>query len=672
MKLLIGFAIVLPLMAQDAPPPAAPAPAPAPVEATAAATPAAAPAAEAAAPSPVPSAETWFSGTFDVGERWLSGVGGSLDTYRSVVNLGSGPKLIGADFTILDLKKRFFDRIRVRAYNWGDDPFETLNLLAEKQGLYEFHGDFRRVSYFNNLPSFADPLLSRGITLDEQSVDTRRTLGSFSLALLPTKMISPYVMYDNDSSKGSGVSVFETSADEFAVPDTTTDATSLYRGGIHITGRRFHVTLEEGGSTFRSSQNTYTTSSPANPGNNITPVIGETLGLTGLVQAYGVRGTGTFSKAILTVTPFSWLDIYGHFLYSEPKTNVNYQQFDTGNLVLLSQLLFYTGEQNVVTAAAALPHTSGDLGWEIRPLKRVRILQSWNTDRLHNAASAAQMDNLLSIGSSTLIGTDIAQSLATNYSQAETNIIVDAAKNLTVRGGYRYVWGNALDAELPDPGLPAITAEKIKRQIGLGAANWRVNSKLSLTAEFEIGSSGGEYFRTSLYDYRKARMMGRYQLLSTLNLSGDYTILSNRNPTLDASYKFLTHQESVSVTWNPAHKKIDFQGTYEHCGYHSEISYLTPALLSSAESVYNENCHDISALARTTYRKFEVSAGGAVALTSGSMPTRYFQPVAKVSLQVTKSTHLFAEWRYYGLGEVFYMYDSFRAQLFTTGLRYTR
>jgi len=39
---------------------------------------------------------------------------------------------------------------------------------------------------------------------------------------------------------------------------------------------------------------------------------------------------------------------------------------------------------------------------------------------------------------------------------------------------------------------------------------------------------------------------------------------------------------------------------------------------------------------------------------------------------VTKHVGIFGEWRYYGLGETFYGYDSFRAHLFTGGLRYTR
>ena len=55
-----------------------------------------------------------------------------MDTYRSLVDLGSGPKLLGAEFTITDPKSRWFDRINVRAYSWGDDPYGTLHADAFK------------------------------------------------------------------------------------------------------------------------------------------------------------------------------------------------------------------------------------------------------------------------------------------------------------------------------------------------------------------------------------------------------------------------------------------------------------------------------------------------------------------------------------------------------------
>ena len=177
-----------------------------------------------------------------------------------------------------------------------------------------------------------------------------------------------------------------------------------------------------------------------------------------------------------------------------------------------------------------LPHTSANIGWEIRPLRRIRILQSWSTDRLHNSGSAAETDTLLAIGSSNVIADALQSSLATNYSQADTSILAEVSRTVNIRGGYRYVWGDASDAVLPAEGLITITRRFMHRQVGMGASTWRLAQKLSFTGEFEIGSSGGAYFRTSLYNYKKARAMGRYQLLSTLNLSGDYNVLSNREP----------------------------------------------------------------------------------------------------------------------------------------------
>ena len=312
------------------------------------------------------------------------------------MNLGSGPKLIGADFTILDPKHRLFDEIRVRASGWGDDPYETFHLDAKKSKLYEFSADYRDIAYFDYLPSYADPLLARGVTLNEQSFDTRRHFGSYRLDLLPGNWIIPYLAYDRDSGSGAGVTTFVTDANTFPVPNTLSDRTNLYRGGVRIERRRFHVTLEEGGTTFENNQNVYQIlrlnqlrqrdlrpRSSARP--RISPVSSQTTAFA---------GSSIYSKALVTANATSWLDFYGQFLYSEPNTTVNYQQADTGNLLLQSQLLFYTSQQYLVSAAAKLPHTTGSFGAEIRPCRRLRITESWLTDRLHNSGSATSTNAL--------------------------------------------------------------------------------------------------------------------------------------------------------------------------------------------------------------------------------------------------------------------------------------
>jgi hypothetical protein len=630
-------------------------------------------------PSPVPSAESWLTGSIDVGYRWRTGVGGSFDTYRSIVNLGSGPKLLGADFTLTDPKHRAFDQIRVRANSWGDDPYQTVHLDAKKSKLYDFSADYRDIAYFDFLPSYADPLLSRGIVLNEQSFDTRRRLGSFQLDLLPGNWFIPYFAYDRDSGDGTGATTFVSDSNEFPVPNTMRDQTSLYRGGVRFELRRFHATLEQGGTTFKDDQNIFQSPGSVNFGNVATPIFGQKTDLTSLLAAYGVRGTSIYSKGLFTAEAASWLDLYGQFLYSQPDTNVNYQLTAAGNLLLQSQLLFYTSQQYLVSAAAKMPHTSGSLGAEIRPLRRIRIVQNWLTDRLHNAGSAASTQTLTATsGISQQMAALLASSLVTNYSQEEIDVFYDATSKLTLRGGYRYVWGDANDAVLPPAGLMSSDQAKLRRNVGIGGVTFRPGQNITIRADAEAASSGGSYFRTSLYDYQKVHAQARYQALASLNFTADFTLLDNNNPVPGVNYDFRSQQESLSLYWSPLGGKFgDFQGSYTRSTLHSEIGYLIPQTLTQQTSLYRDDAHSATALFNVKLPQVQgiapkLSAGGSFFISSGSRATSYYQPLATLWLPVGKKISLFADWRYYGYGEAFYLYEGFRTNLVTAGLRFTR
>ncbi len=668
-----------PLLAQE---PTATPTAPVPATTARAAT---APAASEGA-SPVPATESWFSGSIDVGYTWRSDVGGSFDAYRSIVNLGSGPKLIGADFTLLwSPKHRLFDEIRVRASGWGDDPYELFHLDAKKSKLYEFSADYRDIAYFDLLPSYADPLLARGVTLNEQSFDTRRHFGSYRLDLLPGNWIIPYLAFDRDSGSGAGVTTFVTDANTFPVPNTLHDTTNLYRGGVRIERRKFHVTLEEGGTTFSDAQSVYQAATPGstNFGNVTTPIFGQTTQLSSLLANYGVRGTSIYSKALMTASVASWLDFYGQFLYSEPNTNVHYQQADTGNFLIQSQLLFYTSQQYLVAAAAKLPHTTGSFGAEMRPFRRLRITESWLTDRLHNSGSA--MSSNFTTGTFAFSAAEmsalLASSLVTNYNQAEVIVFYDATSKFVLHGGYRYVWGDASDAVLPAAGLVSSDEARLRRNVGLGGVTFRPSQKLSLKAEAEVGSSGGAYFRTSLYDYEKVRAQARYQALKNLNFAADFMALINNNPAAGVKYAFRTQQESLSIFWSPGKvpgKLFDLEGTYTRSTVYSDIGYLDPGDLQAETSLYRDDAHIATALfnikmpSKGARGGAKITAGGSLFISSGSRPTSYAQPLlVKLLVPVGKKISWFAEWRYYDYGEVFDLYEGFRTHLVTTGLRFT-
>ena len=611
----------------------------------------------------VPSTESWLTGFIDVGYRWRTDVGGSFDSYRGIVDLGSGPKLLGADFTLADPKHRFFDQMHVRASNWGGDPYSTFHLDARKAKLYDFNADYRNIAYFNFSPSYADPLLARGIVLNEQSFDTHRRFASFNLDLLPGNWLIPYLAFEHDAGSGTGVTAFVSGGNEYPVPNRLHEGTSLYRGGARLELRRFHATLEEGGTTFRDDQSVYQSAGSINFGNVLTPVLGHKLDLTSLLASYGIRGTSAYSKGLFTASAASWLDLYGQFLYSQPDSDVHYQEAATGSFYLQSQLLFYSSQQYLLSASAKLPHTTASLGAEIRPLPRVRIFESWLTDRLHNASSASSSEQMR---------------LTANYSQQEIDVFFDATSKLTLRGGYRYVWGDASQSILPVAGLASADRGRLRRNVGIGAVTFRPSHGLSMTGEVEGGFSNGAYFRTSLYNYQKVRAQARYQATASLSVSADFTLLNNQNPQPGINYDFLAHQQSLSVLWSPAGGKTwDLQGSYTRSTLRSDLGYFAPQDLSPQRSLYRENAHTATALFDVKLpSRFGVApkltAGGSFFISSGSRPSSYYQPLVKLWLPLGNKVAWFTDWQYYGYGEAFYLYEGFRTHLLTTGLRYTR
>ncbi|HTC35566.1 MAG TPA: MtrB/PioB family outer membrane beta-barrel protein [Bryobacteraceae bacterium] len=622
------------------------------------------------ASSPVPSSEPVLTGWIDLGYRWDTGVAGSLDTYRSIINLGSGPKLLGTDFNLADPKHRWFDTISVRADTWGDEPSSSVHVAAKKSGVYDFNADYRDFAYFNFLPSYADPLLSQGVVLDEQSFDTRRKIAALSLDIRPGHWWTTYVGWDHDSGSGTGASVFVTDGNQYPVPNTLSDSTDLYRAGVRFEKPHFHVTLEEGGTVFKSDQSLFQNPGSTNYGNFSAPVFGQTLDLTSLLAAYGASGSSAYTKALLTASPASWIDIYGQFLFSQPDTHVNYQQTDAGSLFSQSQLLFYSSEQQLATTFAEQPHTTASLGAEIRPLKRVRIVESWMTDRLHDAGSAESTQDFL-------LASLLATALASNYSQESIDVFFDVSRKLVLRGGYRYVWGDASYVFLPPAGLASSAEEQLRRNVGVGSATYRPSQKISLTGEFEGASSSGVYFRTSLYNYQKVRAQVHYQLLQSLSVSADFTLLNNQNPLAGTPYDYSSHQESLSFYWAPRGSKIfDIQGSYSRSDLKSNISFLEPETLSPLVSAYRDNAHTGTALldvAWPGHKRFapKLAAGGSFFISSGSQPTSYYQPVAKLWVPLGKHVRWFSEWRYYGYGETFNLYEGFRTHLVTTGVRLT-
>ncbi len=701
----LALALALPLCAQDpapapAAPPAAPppaAPAPAPGQQAASPTPAAPAAPPNATPSPVqppvgeaplatqidqakmgieppppPPPETdWLSGYVDVGYRWVTGPGGNFQEYRSVVNLGEGPKLFGADFTIQDPKKRLFDVLTVRGIGWGGDPYTTAFVEARKQKLYDFRFDYRNIALFDAVPSFANPNSPLGF--DEQTFDTRRRDASFELDLFPASRIIPYLAYDRYSGGGNGIDDWVVGAgNNFPVPFLTHDLTHNYRGGVHFELSRFHLTLEQGGSTFLENDSTNVTGQF--PGDN--PSSGDTL--TSLQQAYGIRGSSIYTKALLTANPFKWINFYGQFLYSQPKNTVNYTELSGGSFVNFATLMQYGAEYGLSTGNVVQPHIGGLGGFQMYLGKRVRVIETVTFNREHDSAfSSFDTQFLQSLTTPSLLSASLTLAnpfQVVNNQETETDLYYDVTKYLTLRGGFRYMWGNAtvVASTLSETG--PFTTGSLSRIVGIGGGILRLGQKLRVTADYEGSSSDDIYFRTSLNDYSKGRVMAKYQATNSLMFTANFQVLSNQNPSPTVQLDFLGRDNSLAFFWTPkAGKRITFTGEYDRSTMRDNILYLNLPTFGTAVSSYRDNAHTATAAMEVALpRGGKLTAGGSLFISNGSRPTSYYEPNVQLLMPVNRHLAWDTVWQYYGYGESFYLFEGFRSHIVQTGIRLSR
>jgi len=625
-------------------------------------------------PQPAAAAERNLTGTVDFGYRALSGVGGDFQAYRSVVNLGEGPKLFALDAAFQDPSHRLFDRVDLRMNSWGGDPYNTARLEVRRDGAYRFTADYRNIAYFNFLPSFADPGLERGLLLNQRALDTYRRATDLELTLLPGTRIIPYLAYSRNSSRGHGVTTFVVDANEYPVPHMLRDHSDNVRGGLRLELARLRLNMEGGGITYHIDQQVYT-SPERNYGNALRPVFGQTLFLERGNQSLDVRGSSRFARASFNLQPAGWVELAGQFQFSQPDNRTRYGQNNAGSFVDFSRLVLYSSELVALDSRARQPHTSGSFTAEIRPWRGVRILEAWLTDRLHSAGSALLTDQLLASGrpleAQTLAA---AERLSLNYHQQEVSLLVDVTRSLTLRGGHRYVWGNAETPPALIAGQPGPEPE-LRRHVALAGGTVRAGQRLRLTADLEASPGDRSYFRTSLDRYQRGKVRARYQLRPSLLFTANFSVLNNQNPAPGIDYDFLSRQNTLAAQFTPAGgKRISVLVEYTRYTLRSRLNYRDPASALRELSLYRDNGHagtgllDITLPGRGAVQP-RISAGGSMVAGTGTRPARYYQPLGRLAIPFGARGEWYGEWRWYALSQPFYLFEGFRNHQFVTGFR---
>jgi hypothetical protein len=381
--------------------------------------------------------------------------------------------------------------------------------------------------------------------------------------------------------------------------------------------------------------------------------------------------------------PFSSLDVSGQFTFSQPSVSIGYSELATGQFVRLDQLLAYTGESATASGSALRPHPSGNLSLDWRLTSRLRILQSYYTDRFHVASDALFLQTLTGVTdpfnagaahANLLLSNPDFQMEASQYNRYQGEVIFDLLPRLTLRAGYRDEWANAL-ISAPTLNLTGTNLESgtERHKTVLSALEFRAFKTLSLHAEGEatVGEST-DYFRVGLPDLNKFKMRVRYKPRTWLNLNLTHTWLEGANGTAGINSDFHVRQSSANLMFAPREgKRISLSLDYMNSWTDSTITAFTePALFLTGPSIYEMNSHTVGAWCDLAlFHGARLNVGGSMLLSYGTRPTNFYQPRARFSVPLNARAAWTAEWRYYGFREDLYPTENFNAQLFEVGLR---
>ena len=163
-------------------------------------------------------------GTVDAGGH-MSGVTGSNAMYDTMVNLQSGPRVLGETFEMRALpgtKNTLFDKLSAVGNGFGGDPYNFGKLDFQKGKLYEFSGTFRRDRQYFDYDLLGNPGIPSGYSIPisgsttsyawpqvNQSpftYNTVRRMTDTNLTILPLSKVTFHAEYSKNTFEGPSLS----------------------------------------------------------------------------------------------------------------------------------------------------------------------------------------------------------------------------------------------------------------------------------------------------------------------------------------------------------------------------------------------------------------------------------------------------------------------------------
>jgi hypothetical protein len=203
----------------------------------------------------------------DLGARIVD-TSGSEEMYNTLVNLQSGPRLLGQSLNMHAVAGSFhplFDDLTESSSGIGGDPYNVATLRMSKGRLYSFQGLFRRDRQYFDYDLFDNPLVPAGLTSNgytfpqvtsaPHSFNTVRRMTDVGLTLFPASKLSFRTGYSHNTDEGPSYSSLHNGPDAILLQNWR-NSTDTWLGAVDWKPiRKTMLTFEENITHYKGDTN---------------------------------------------------------------------------------------------------------------------------------------------------------------------------------------------------------------------------------------------------------------------------------------------------------------------------------------------------------------------------------------------------------------------------------
>lgn len=633
--------------------------------------------------------------SFEFGYRWAL-IGGDLGMYRSVDNYGNGLRLLGSSLGInsRDGHGHYFDEILLTTMGLGNDPYQSVMLRVQKNGLYRYDMSWRLDDYYNpgltvvgnnganGVPTVSylsnSPLLATG---GLHARDTSRRLQDHDVTLFPQSHYRFHFGYSRNTEDGPALSTaqeFDLNGPALPVFMDVRRQWNEYRLGADLDLAGFRFTVTHRWDYFKDD-------TPFTSLGTVAPAaVGDQTAVTQFNRSEPIHGSNPGWLGNLFTRRKLW-GINARMTYVSGSRDFLMDEVAFGT----SQFGGTGGRQIVAGGNAKRPDLAGDFALQLFPTEQLTVVNNTSilSNRIDGGSSYSEVQNGFNLGQ-TIYFRYLGIRMVTN----STDVNYRAAKKVGFFAGYHY--SDRLIRTIEGFTIPAFANSTendfyhVSNHLNSGVAGIRFRpwKPLSLTVDGELGRANDPLTPISDKNYHSINGRAEYRT-KRVQLSGTYRQVYNLNaPFVFATFDSHSRQYSGNASWAPKDWfSIDASYMKLHLDTRGGIAFFAstgsrPQLQSAFPSYYLSNVHAANLGARFVIQKrADVYVGYSINKDTGdgratpvppdvtnpvaalldsvqTFPLTYQSPLARLSIRITPKIRWNAGWQLYNYNEAFHFF----------------